>query len=111
MHCGYYPLVQRLRNPLAAHQDDTLTRDEPCLAHFPLADSRKGEGSIWQRRFWEHTIRDDDDFARHIDYIHFNPVKHSYVERVHDWPFSRRSIPSHGAARLLRTRMGRPFRQ
>jgi putative transposase len=50
--------------------------------------SSKGERGIWQRRFWEHTIRDDDDFARHVDYIHFNPVKHSYVERVRDWPFS-----------------------
>jgi putative transposase len=50
--------------------------------------SRKGERGIWQRRFWEHTIRDSDDVARHIDYIYFNPVKHSYVERVQDWPFS-----------------------
>ena len=36
----------------------------------------KGERGIWQRRFWEHTIRDEDDFARHFDYIHINPVKH-----------------------------------
>jgi putative transposase len=50
--------------------------------------SRKGERGIWQRRFWEHTIRDSGDFARHVDYIHFNPVKHRYVERVQDWPFS-----------------------
>jgi putative transposase len=50
--------------------------------------SRKRERGIWQRRFWEHTIRDDDDFARHLDYIHFNPIKHGYVERVQDWPFS-----------------------
>jgi REP-associated tyrosine transposase len=50
--------------------------------------SRKCERGIWQRRFWEHTIRDNGDFARHMDYIHFNPVKHSYVERVQDWPFS-----------------------
>jgi REP-associated tyrosine transposase len=50
--------------------------------------SRKGERGIWQRRFWEHTIRDEGDFARHIDYIHFNPVKLGYAERVQDWPFS-----------------------
>ena len=50
--------------------------------------SRKGERGIWQRRFWEHTIRDEDDFARHVDYIHFNPVKHNYAERAQDWPFS-----------------------
>jgi len=49
---------------------------------------QKRERGIWQRRFWEHTIRDGGDFARHMDYIHFNPVKHSYVERVQDWPFS-----------------------
>jgi putative transposase len=50
--------------------------------------SRKRERGIWQRRFWEHTVRDNGDFARHADYIHFNPVKHSYVERAQDWPFS-----------------------
>jgi putative transposase len=53
-----------------------------------VSRSRKRERGIWQRRFWEHTIRDSDDFARHVDYIHFNPVKHSYVEHVQDWPFS-----------------------
>jgi putative transposase len=49
---------------------------------------RKRERGIWQRRYWEHTIRDEDDFARHVDYIHFNPVKHGHVERVAAWPFS-----------------------
>jgi len=42
----------------------------------------------WQRRFWEHRIRDEDDLARHVDYIHFNPVKHGLVARVADWPHS-----------------------
>jgi putative transposase len=42
----------------------------------------------WARRFWEHTIRDDADFERHVDYIHFNPVKHGHVSRVIDWPYS-----------------------
>jgi putative transposase len=42
----------------------------------------------WQRRFWEHAIRDDADLERHIDYIHFNPVKHGKVTRVLDWPHS-----------------------
>jgi putative transposase len=50
--------------------------------------ARKRERGIWQRRYWEHTIRDEDDFARHVDYIHFNPVKHGHVRRVRDWPFS-----------------------
>jgi len=46
------------------------------------------ESTIWQRRFWEHQIRDGRDFERHLDYIHFNPLKHGHVERVADWPYS-----------------------
>jgi putative transposase len=46
------------------------------------------EGTVWQRRFWEHSIRDERDFEAHLSYIHFNPVKHGLVERVADWPFS-----------------------
>ena len=48
----------------------------------------KREKGIWQRRFWEHEIRDEVDMARHVDYIHFNPVKHGLVGRVADWPYS-----------------------
>lgn len=48
----------------------------------------KREKGIWQRRYWEHTIRDDADLERHVDYIHFNPVKHGYVTRVPEWPHS-----------------------
>ena len=43
---------------------------------------------VWQRHFWEHTIRDERDFESHVAYIHFNPVKHGYVERAADWPHS-----------------------
>lgn len=43
---------------------------------------------MWQRRYWEHAIRHDADLARHVDYIHFNPVKHGLVPRVVDWPHS-----------------------
>jgi putative transposase len=53
-----------------------------------IARHRNGELALWQRRFWEHTIRDDEDFARHVDYVHFNPVKHRLVSRVSDWPYS-----------------------
>jgi len=53
-----------------------------------LARRGNGEAALWQRRFWEHTVRDDDDFERHVDYIHFNPVKHGLVGRVRDWPHS-----------------------
>jgi putative transposase len=55
-----------------------------------IRDSRKkkGERGIWQRRFWEHLIRDDADLQQHVDYTHYNPVKHGYVERSIDWQFS-----------------------
>ncbi len=46
------------------------------------------EAPTWQRRFWEHQIRDDGDYRRHMDYIHYNPVKHGLVKRVRDWPYS-----------------------
>jgi putative transposase len=48
----------------------------------------KGERVLWQRRYWEHLIRDDADFERHVDYIRFNPVKHGWVLRAADWPHS-----------------------
>jgi putative transposase len=48
----------------------------------------KREKGVWQRRFWEHAVRDDADLERHIDCIHFNPVKHGKVTRVADWPHS-----------------------
>ena len=49
---------------------------------------KRGERGIWQRRYWEHLLRDELDFERHVDYIHWNPVKHGRVERVRDWPYS-----------------------
>ncbi len=49
---------------------------------------RRGERGIWQRRFWEHVIRDDKDYCHHMDYLHFNPVKHGWVTHVIDWPYS-----------------------
>jgi putative transposase len=48
----------------------------------------RGERGIWQRRFWEHLIRDERDYARHIEYCYINPVKHALVRRVQDWPHS-----------------------
>jgi putative transposase len=60
------------------------------LEDEPRSSSKivKREKGIWQRRFWEHAIRDDTDLERHVDYIHFNPVKHGHVTRVVDWPHS-----------------------
>ena len=48
----------------------------------------RGERGIWQRRYWEHTIRDNRDYAAHMDYIHFNPVKHGFVQDPAEWPLS-----------------------
>lgn len=62
----------------------TLPRTELLSA----VRERKGERGIWQRRFWEHTIRDDLDYAAHVDYVHINPFKHGLVQRVADWPYS-----------------------
>lgn len=55
--------------------------------HQPVGPSkaRKREKGIWQRRFWEHLIRDDNDWRRHVDYIHYNPVKHGVVDKPEDW--------------------------
>jgi putative transposase len=53
----------------------------------PVREAR-GERGIWQRRYWEHLIRDERDLQNHIDYCWFNPVKHGHVTRVEDWPFS-----------------------
>ena len=66
---------------------------QACAGDFDVEDlsasrTQRNESAIWQRRFWEHQIRDDNDFSRHVDYIHWNPVKHGLVKRVLDWPHS-----------------------
>jgi putative transposase len=58
-------------------------------ARDDVTGQRRGrEREVWQRRYWEHTIGDDADYAVHIDYVHRNPVKHGLVKRVQDWPYS-----------------------
>ena len=52
----------------------------------------KGEQALWQRRFWEHLVRDDDDFAAYLDYIHLNPVHHELVSDPRDWPHSSLAV-------------------
>jgi putative transposase len=52
------------------------------------ARNKKKEQAIWQRRFWEHFIRDDKDYLGHVEYIHYNPVKHGYVKAPADWAYS-----------------------
>jgi putative transposase len=58
---------------------------ECAISAGRAADGRRG---VWQPKFWEHTIEEDDDFDQHFDYIHFNPVKHGYCECPKDWPTS-----------------------
>ena len=53
-----------------------------------MKKNKRGEFNIWQSRFWEHTIRNESDFENHINYIHYNLVKHGLVASVRDWPYS-----------------------
>jgi len=64
------------------------TVDEPATVPMSASMKARREYGLWQRRFWEHLIRNDDDYARHMDYIHFNPVKHGYAKSPADWPHS-----------------------
>lgn len=59
----------------------------PTLLRSP-SKVRKGDGGIWQRRFWDHHIRNEDEFRAYVDYCHINPVKHGFVECPEDWPYS-----------------------
>jgi putative transposase len=65
-----------------------FSRALPRREQISRSRETKGERGIWQRRYWEHTLGDERDVARHVDYIHFNPVKHGHVSRVQDWPYS-----------------------
>ena len=62
-----------------------FTRRLPDDAKF---NGRKGERNVWQRRYWEHAIRDEADLETHINYVHYNPVKHGHVAEMDDWPYS-----------------------
>ncbi len=79
------PPGDSILRPLEAHQG---------MSHRLVADGvrverhRNGEFALWQRRYWEHTIRNEADFERHVDYIHRNPVGHKLVSRVVEWPYS-----------------------
>ena len=87
--------------PLRSERHETLTsphascssskgfsRRVPRGERISASRPSKGERGLWQRRYWEHLIREDADFERHVDYIHFNPVKHGWVQRAADWPHS-----------------------
>ena len=65
-----------------------FSRALPKTEHIRMTRIKKRERGIWQRRYWEHMIRDELDWERHVNYIHYNPVKHGWVEHVIDWPYS-----------------------
>jgi putative transposase len=65
-----------------------FSRALPDTERRSISQLKRSERGIWQHRFWEHTIRDDRDYAAHMDYTHFNPVKHGYVSNAADWPYS-----------------------
>ncbi len=66
----------------------TFSKSIPKAEYRSEVRIKRYERGIWQRRFWEHTIADDVDYAAHMDYIHYNPVKHQWVSVVKEWPYS-----------------------
>ena len=82
---------------LPAGDSDYAGRWRAIKSHFTrallkqgiqLSRNARGEYKLWQRRYWEHTIRDEQDLKHHLDYIHYNPVKHRLVNTVYEWPYS-----------------------
>ena len=65
-----------------------FAKSMPKGEHLSATRRARGERGIWQRRFWEHLIRDETDYSRHIEYCYINPMKHGLVTRVRDWPHS-----------------------
>ncbi len=65
-----------------------FSRYMPNHEKISVSRKKKGERGIWQRRYWEHLIHDEDDYEKHVNYIHHNPVKHGYVNKAIDWPYS-----------------------
>jgi putative transposase len=70
------------------HHVSFACRDAYKDVAVTLSRQKHGDASIWQRRFWEHMIRSDIDLERHLDYIHFNPVRHGYAKAAAEWPYS-----------------------
>ena len=86
-----------------------FSRSIPRVEPLSPARRTRGERGIWQRRFWEHLIRDDADYRRHVEYCYINPLKHGLVRRVCDWPYSsfhrdvaRRQVPEDWAGEIDR---------
>jgi len=69
---------------IKSHVGRRLPKRESCSQQ----QAARRERGLWQRRYWEHLIRDEDDLRRHVDYVHLNPVKHGHVALARDWPHS-----------------------
>lgn len=65
-----------------------FSKSLPRTERLSAVRQRRGERGVWQRRYWEHLIKDETDYQAHMDYVHINPVKHRLVSRVSDWPYS-----------------------
>ncbi|MDC7711941.1 REP-associated tyrosine transposase [Vogesella indigofera] len=65
-----------------------FSKKVPKGEHVSASRAKRNERGLWQRRYWEHLIRDEADFTAHMDYVHINPLKHGLVTRVADWPYS-----------------------
>jgi len=94
LHCIWtlppmdYDYSSRWRIIKTSFTKEYISRVGGALAQPTLSMQMKGERGIWQRRFWEHTIRDERGYQLHFDYIHYNPVKHGLVKAPQDWPHS-----------------------
>ena len=90
-HGAPYEALQQNRRVRHAHHEHPEQSHPDHRGYHPHVSTsrlRRREGCIWQRRFWEHRVRDQDDLNRCLDYLHWNPEKHGHVSRVVDWPYS-----------------------
>ena len=80
----YPKIVQQIKRYFTQHiNKDTLENYQLTSGNI-----KRKESDVWQHKYWEHTIRDENDLSRHIDYIHYNPFKHKYVNKIVDWNYS-----------------------
>ncbi len=82
----YSNIIKEVKTYFSKNIDEKYISENKKL--LSASKLKKNEKGVWQRRFWEHTIRDENDLYRHLDYIHYNPVKHKYVDNVIDWKYS-----------------------
>ena len=82
----YPKIIYSVKNYFSKKIDKEV--EEINKSRLSESQIKRHEKGIWQRRYWEHTIRDEKDLYKHLDYIHYNPIKHGYVEKAKDWKYS-----------------------